>query len=163
MNHPKAPRPFFVFRCLAPPECGAATYSSESPDCGGDQKISDKVGQRTSHCLFGSVPCKRGQSPASSLSNSGIGICGPCSCIKRSVCSFPWRGQTRQAISISAVRAATAPSRIEPPLTIAPRARRRARDAPDCPGQSCWEFGGMSGALSSISLAAVGTRHSISH
>jgi hypothetical protein len=104
--------------------------SSVGPDCGDDQKISDRVGQRTSHCLFGSVPRRRGQSAASSLKSSGIGISGPYCCIKRSVCNFPWRGHIRQAISISAVRAATAPSRIEPldALTSAPRTRGQARD-----------------------------------
>ena len=104
--------------------------SIAGPDCGDDQKISDRVGQRTSHCLFGSVPRRRGQSAASSLKSSGIGISGPYCCIKRSVCNFPWRGHIRQAISISAVRAATAPSRIEPldALTSAPRTRGQARD-----------------------------------
>jgi hypothetical protein len=104
--------------------------SSAGPDCGDDQKISDRVGQRTSHCLFGSVPRRRGQSAASNLKSSGIGISGPYCCIKRSVCNFPWRGHIRQAISISAVRAATAPSRIEPldALTSAPRTRGQARD-----------------------------------
>ena len=73
--------------------------SSAGPDCGDDQKISDRVGQRTSHCLFGSVPRRRGQSAASSLKSSGIGISGPYCCIKRSVCNFPWRGHIRRGIA----------------------------------------------------------------
>jgi hypothetical protein len=45
---------------------------------------------------------------------SGMPIAGPCSTKSASVRSCPCRGQAPQAISIVAVRAATAPNRMEP-------------------------------------------------